>query len=86
MTALPALRDDETFCAFASDGTDNSDCAGVIIDVDTRARAKELGLDVTDYLSRFAGYDFFNKLGHEQIFTGNTESNVADLMVVLRKM
>ena len=85
MSALPTLRPDETFCAFATDGVDNSNSAGVIIDSGTRARAEELGLNSADYKAHFAGYTFFNKLGHEQIFTGITQSNVSDLMVLFRK-
>ncbi len=85
LNMVSKIRDDETFCAFASDGVDNSDSAGVIVDSTTRSRAEKMGLDIPKYLQHFAGYSFFNKLGQEQIFTGPTESNVADLMVILRK-
>lgn len=84
MYALPTVRPDETMCFFASDGVDNSDCAGVIIDSSTQERAGKLGLTSADFLAHFAGYNFFHQLGHEQIFTGPTESNVSDLMVVMR--
>jgi glycerate-2-kinase len=85
MTILPKLRQDETFCAFATDGIDNSDSAGVILDETTKQRSSALHLDSEEFRAHFAGYTFFHKLGHEQIFTGNTESNVSDVMIIMRK-
>ena len=85
MYALPHLRPDETLCAFASDGGDNSDSAGIIIDADSVHRAEEKHLDVADYLARYDGLGLFHALGREQIFTGITEANVSDLYVLLRK-
>ena len=83
--AAQHLGDGETFCAFASDGADNGDCAGAVVDASTLARVKELGTSARDFQDRFDGYGFCAALGHTQIFTGRTNANVADFMVLLKK-
>jgi glycerate-2-kinase len=75
----------ETFCAFASDGLDNSKCAGVIIDSDSQKRAAEQKIDQASYLENFDGYGLFAALGKEQIFTGITESNVSDWLLLYKE-
>lgn len=81
MKALDFLKEGEIFVALASDGHDNSDCGGVVVDLSTKKRAKNLGLEYQKYLESFDGYNFFDKLGSEQIFTGNTDANIADLFI-----
>jgi glycerate 2-kinase len=78
------IKDDEVFISFASDGMDNSDAAGAIVDKETIKKAEKLGLDVGDYSNRFDSYNFFQKTGNI-IQTGPTNSNVSDLMVLITK-
>ncbi len=85
MAVLQKIHPGETFCAFASDGLDNSDCAGVIIDENTQQCAREYSIDYKKYLENFDGYEMFARLGKEQIFTGPTESNVSDLFLLLKE-
>lgn len=72
------------FISFASDGMDNSDVAGAIVDKSTIEKAEKLGLKVEDYLNNFDSYNFFQKTG-DTIITGPTGVNVSDLMILLTK-
>ena len=72
------------FISLASDGMDNSDIAGVIIDKDTIENIEKLNLNINDYLERFDSYNFFQKAGG-MIRTGPTGANVSDLMILLTK-
>lgn len=66
----------------ATDGTDGpTDATGAIVDGLTVARAREIGLEPMDYLSRNDSYHFFEKLG-DLVITGPTNTNVNDLTFV----
>ncbi len=78
------IDDDSVFVALASDGMDNSDVAGALIDKETLKSMKDENLKVKDYLDRFDSYTFFKKAGG-MIVTGPTGSNVSDLMILLTK-
>jgi glycerate-2-kinase len=84
LQALKNIDENSVFISLASDGMDNSDVAGAIIDQHTREKTTELGLDINDYLNRFDSYSFFQKTG-DTIITGPTGSNVSDLMLLLTK-
>lgn len=84
-TALPSITENDTLAAIASDGLDNSDSAGAIVDATSLRTAHELNLNLKDYLERFDGYSLFEKTGHELLFTGPTEANVSDFVVWYRK-
>jgi glycerate-2-kinase len=87
--ALEAVKmrlvdDDSVFISFASDGMDNSDAAGAIVDRETMEKVAKLQLDVHAYSARFDSYNFFQQTG-DMIFTGPTGANVSDLMIFLTK-
>jgi len=66
-----------------TDGIDgNSLAAGAIADKTTISRARALGLDAHEYLSRSDSYSFFERLG-DVIVTGPTGTNVRDLRIIL---
>jgi hydroxypyruvate reductase len=72
-----------TLFTLATDGTDGpTDAAGAIVDGETIARARKLGLSAADYLERNDSYHFFDPLG-DLIRTGPTNTNVNDLLFVL---
>jgi glycerate-2-kinase len=73
-----------TFVALASDGRDNTDAAGAIVNEKTLAKAREQKLDIAEYLNAFNSYEFFKKTG-DAIMTGHTDANVSDLMILLNK-
>ncbi len=78
------VDENSVFISFASDGMDNSDGAGVIVDKNTIEKVEKLGLNVEDYLERFDSYNFFQKSG-DMIITGPTGTNVSDLMILFSK-
>ena len=78
------IDQNSVFISLASDGMDNSDAAGAIVDETTIENAQNNGLNVNDYLERFDSYDFFQKSG-DMIITGPTGANVSDLMILLNK-
>ena len=66
--------------ALATDGDDGpTDAAGAVVTGESAQRAKALGLDAADYLSRNDAYPFFEALG-DLLKTGPTGTNVNDLI------
>ncbi len=78
----PIINDGEIFISIASDGLDNSDAAGVIVDKTTMEKAREKEMNSEIYLKSYDTYNFFKKT-NDLIFTGPTGANVADLMLLL---
>ena len=82
--AFSHIRDGQTFAAVASDGIDNTDAAGVILDSMSVQKARELGLHHEEAISTNTAYTFFEKLG-DLIFTGPTGTNVSDLLLIVEE-
>ena len=83
LSALPNLDKDTIILSVDSDGVDFYHFAGAIGDSLTREKAKELDLDLQTFLDNDDSYTFFEKTG-DGIFTDRLESNVADLMMILK--
>lgn len=67
-----------------TDGTDGpTDAAGAIADNTTPERAQRIGLDARTFLENNDAYHFFSALD-DLVITGPTNTNVNDLMIVLR--
>src|SRR3989338_3486435 len=81
---MKMVDENSVFISFASDGMDNSDVAGAIVDKKTLEKGEKFGLDAGEYLERFDSYTFFQKTGN-MIMTGPTGANVSDLMILLTK-
>jgi hydroxypyruvate reductase len=80
--ALEAVPD-VLVVGFATDGTDGpTDAAGAVADGTTVTRARALGMDPLRHLAANDAYPFFQALG-DLIVTGPTNTNVADLMLIL---
>lgn len=85
LLALKEFKDKgSVFISFASDGMDNSDAAGAVVDVETLRKAEEQNLSIDKYLENYDSYNFFLKTG-DLIITGPTGANVSDLMLLLTK-
>ncbi|MBR9706766.1 DUF4147 domain-containing protein [Candidatus Pacearchaeota archaeon] len=73
----------------ASVGTDGSDfledVAGAIVDKDSLKTAEEKELKVKDYLERYDSFNLLEKIGNSLILTGNTGTNVCDVIVYVIK-
>ena len=75
----------ENICILSagSDGIDgDSPAAGAIVDGTTLERAKKIGIDASEHLSRFNAYPLFEALG-DAIVTGATGNNLRDLRILL---
>ncbi|OGE86052.1 MAG: hypothetical protein A3J48_04000 [Candidatus Doudnabacteria bacterium RIFCSPHIGHO2_02_FULL_46_11] len=81
MYAIKHLQEGDVFLSLASDGMDNSDSAGALVDMETKEKSSNLNFN--DYQKRFDCYTFFEKT-HDLLFTGPTGANVSDLMILLR--
>lgn len=77
------IDENSIFIPLASDGMDNSDAAGAIVDQNTVEKIKKLNLDVRNSLESFDSYPIFQKSG-DMIITGPTGANVSDLMILMR--
>lgn len=80
--ALERLSDTQTFASFASDGHDNSQSAGAIVDSATRDMLTALDGGIEKYLANFDANGAL-KQTHDLIDTGHLASNVADLAILL---
>jgi glycerate 2-kinase len=71
----------------ASAGTDGSDflpdVAGAIVDRGSLAEVRTRGLDASDYLKRCDSNTLLAEIGYSLIVTGDTGTNVGDVMVYL---
>ncbi len=66
-----------------TDGTDGpTDAAGAVVDGETIARARALGLNPRAFLENNDSYNLFAKLG-DLLITGPTRTNVMDVRLVL---
>ncbi len=83
MSAVPHMREGMVFASVGSDGMDNSDAAGGIVDAQTVVRMRERGLDIDKHLKHFDSYRFLQQTG-DLLFTGPTGANVSDLMLLMR--
>jgi glycerate-2-kinase len=83
LSALRFIQENELLLALASDGHDYSDFAGAICDKMTLEKATKLHLDIGQYLNENNSYPFFEKVG-DYILTGDTGSNVSDLIIAIK--
>ena len=73
-----------TMLSAGTDGTDGpTDAAGAVVDGETAAFARKLGVDPDKYLENNDSYNFFKKIdrGHHLI-TGPTGTNVMDIQII----
>lgn len=72
-----------------TDGSDGpTDAAGAMVDGDTAAQARSLGIDAQSHFDNNDSYDFFRRFdaatnGHSHLKTGPTGTNVMDVQIVL---
>lgn len=71
------------FISLATDGDDGpTDAAGAVVNGESYQRAKKLGMDTSDYLSRNDAYRFFDPL-NDLLKPGYTGTNVNDLIFLI---
>ncbi len=82
--ALAKIGDGQVILSLASDGRDNTDFAGALCDRITSEKAAKLDLKPDKFLESNDSYAFFEKVG-DYILTGDTGSNVSDLIIAIRE-
>ena len=81
--------DGVTLLSAGTDGNDGpTDAAGALVDGNTIARSRELGMDPQHYLDDNDSYHFFRRCdvatrGHSHFITGPTSTNVMDIQLLL---
>ena len=74
---------DVTLAALGTDGVDGpTDAAGAMVDGETVARGRALGLDAREHLQRNDAHSFLRATG-DLVVTGPTGTNVADMVLIL---
>ncbi len=82
LSAMSALKPGQVFGAFASDGRDNTDAAGAIVDSNIQEQAERLLLDPEWYLRQNDSTHFFEQTGG-LVETGDTGANISDFVISL---
>jgi glycerate-2-kinase len=82
-SALRFVADGEEILSFASDGRDHGAFAGAICDTMTKRAATEAGVDPEVFRVANNTYALFEKIGN-YVTTGDTGSNVSDLIIALK--
>lgn len=81
-TKIDSRKDITILCA-GTDGTDGpTDAAGAVVDNETASSAQKKGIDPRAFLQNSDSYHFFKQTGGH-IITGNTRTNVMDMVVVI---
>ncbi|MCK4763857.1 MAG: DUF4147 domain-containing protein [Candidatus Aminicenantes bacterium] len=87
--SMVALQDYPGEWAMTSVGTDGSDfiknIAGAIVDANTLKTAKSKKIKIQPYLDRYDSSTLLERIGNSLIETGNTGTNVCDVMVYILK-
>ncbi len=84
MTAMEPYPGDWVIAAVGTDGSDYlPDIAGAIVDRHSLETAQAKKLDVDSYLERYDSYTLLDKIGNSLIITGDTGTNVGDVIVYL---
>jgi len=84
LVALKKIGEQGVIMAFASDGHDNSEYAGAVVDHLIKKESEKLSLDWDSYLAGHDSTSFFEKTGG-LLKTGPTGLNVSDLVIALKK-
>lgn len=83
-TKINSTKEITILCA-GTDGTDGpTDAAGAVIDNKTLTKATKQDINLNRFLPNFDSYHFFQQVGGH-IITGNTGTNVMDIIVALIK-
>lgn len=86
-TSMLAMRDYEGDWVVVCVGTDGSDflpdVAGAIVDRESLARAKSLNINIQSYIDQYDSNTLFKKTGESLIQTGNTGTNVGDVIIYI---
>jgi glycerate-2-kinase len=83
LSALPYMQPNSLLISASSDGWDNTDHAGALVDQELLEKAKNLNLSPEEYLAKSDSYNFFKQARDGALCTGRLGSNVSDLVIML---
>ncbi len=87
--SLPLMEKYSGEWLIASVNTDGSDflqdIAGAIVDKDSLNQVKEKNIDIDSYLEKYDSYNLLDKIGNSIIITGETGTNVSDVILYILK-
>jgi hypothetical protein len=83
LSALPYMQPNSSLISASSDGWDNTDHAGALVDQELLEKAKNLNLSPEEYLAKSDSYNFFKQARDGALCTGRLGSNVSDLVIML---
>jgi glycerate 2-kinase len=82
MLALGHLKRRWAMASISSDGIDfDMNVAGALVDSDSYQKTLGRGIDIAPFVRSYNTYNLFKKMGNSLVHTGNTGTNVADLIV-----
>jgi glycerate-2-kinase len=84
LAAASVIGPNCVFASISSDGRDNSDVAGAIVDESTRERIVASGKKLEDFLARHDEYTVLLD-AESSVITGITGSNVSDFFICIRE-
>ncbi|MFH0846935.1 MAG: MOFRL family protein, partial [Chloroflexota bacterium] len=86
LEAMASYPEEWVLLSLGTDGTDFlPDVAGAIVDSSSLGVAKKKGIDPSSYLQRCDSYTLLEKMGNSLVRTGDTGTNVGDVIVYLLK-
>ncbi len=85
LSALPYIKLDSVLVCATSDGWDNNDHAGALVDLELFEKSKQAGISPEEFLMHGDSYNFFKEIKDGAIYTGKLGSNVSDLYIMLYK-
>ena len=84
MLAMEGYPGQWLVASVGSDGSDfMHDVAGAMVDNDSFSRAKASGVDVQSHLDRYDSNTLLGKIGNSLVITGDTGTNVGDVILYL---
>lgn len=82
LSMLEHLHSNQVFAAFASDGHDNTEAAGGLVDMHDQQKIQGINMDVENSMICLDSYPVMEALD-ALLVTGKIESNISDLMILL---
>jgi glycerate-2-kinase len=75
---------DRVLISLGTDGSDFlPDIAGAVVDSNSLSIARKKGIDPASYLARYDSFGLLDQLGNSLVRTGNTGTNVGDVIIYL---
>jgi len=86
MLAMKEYPREWVVASVGTDGTDFlPDVAGAIVDDKSLGKAMDSGIAVESYVERYDSNTLLQKMGDSLVVTGNTGTNVGDIIVYVLK-